>query len=161
MLIISFGSLATASNGQEAILEKEIEELLLINSQIQNNLDSCREDRVCARLSSSADDRAEVLRDFDTIDNAPEEKERGIRTVRESILSDLDVLREADTSGEGTLSTVLELSQDFEKSSGKALSAVNTLRVIETAKNCPKKCGPSVSQIAQDAQNHNSSRSNS
>ncbi len=98
VLLIGFTALATASNGQEAILEREINEMLLINSQIQGNLDSCAPglERVCRSLSSSADERAEVLRDFDTIDNAPEEKEKGLRTVRESIRSDIELLEEND-----------------------------------------------------------------
>ena len=157
VLIIGFTALASASNGQEAILEREIEEMLLINSQIQGNLDHCREDRVCRELSSSVDERARIL---DTIDNAPEEKERGVRTVRESIRGDIALLEEKDLSRDEELNRVLELGEDLEKSSGKALSALNTLGVINTAKECPKKCGPQVSQLAQDAQNHNSSRSN-
>ena len=162
ILIVGFAGLATASNGQEKILEREINEMLLINSEIQGNSDSCAPglERVCRSLSSSADERAEVLRDFDTIDNSPEEKERGLRTVRESIRSDIELLEENDLSEDTQLSRSLELSYDFEKDANRALRAANTLGVISTAKECPKKCGPSVSQQAKEAQDYNSSRSN-
>ena len=161
-LIIAFAGMATASNGQEKILEMEIEEILLINSQIQGNLENCPRglERVCTSLSSSADERGEILRDFDTIDNAPEEKERGLRTVRESIRGDIALLERQDLSEDRQLSRVLELGYDLEKSSNRALRASNTLSVISTAKDCPKKCGPEVSQKAQQAQDYNSSRSN-
>lgn len=77
-----------------------------------------------------------------------------------SVKADIDLLREQDLSEDRELSSVLKLGYDLEKDADRALSAANTLGAINTAKECPKKCGPQVSQQAQDTQNHNSSRSN-
>lgn len=157
-LIVAIAGSAAASNGQEKILKREINDMLLINSEIQGTLERC-EERVCVTLRENAEDRAEILGQFDTIDNAPEEKERGLNQVRDSVREDINTL-EKRTQAQSEFGDLIDSLNALDKDSSRALRAANTLGVIKTAKECPEKCGPSVSQQAREAQDYNSSRSN-